>query len=122
MTKRNELRSLLGRLNSRNARGCEHIAFGDLIARDQTERFSPKPNFSACHGSSFTDRLRRNINHLHATIGSNVRESFHKENLPADCNHFAIGLIIVSEIVFPRLSIDHVEKKLLKLFIARARP
>src|SRR5436190_8579191 len=41
---------------------------------------------------------------------------------PANRNHFAIGHVIVSEIVFPRLSFDHVEKKLLKLFIARARP
>ena len=41
---------------------------------------------------------------------------------PADRNHLAIGLVIVSEIVFPRLSFDHVEKKLLELFIARARP
>src|SRR5262245_6405542 len=40
----------------------------------------------------------------------------------ADCNHFAIGLVIVSKIVFPRLSIDHIEKKLLELFIARAGP
>ena len=40
----------------------------------------------------------------------------------ANCNHFAIGLVIVSEIVFPRLSFDHVEKKLLELFITRARP
>ena len=41
---------------------------------------------------------------------------------PADRNHLAIGLVIVSEIVFLRLSFDHVEKKLLELFIARARP
>jgi hypothetical protein len=41
---------------------------------------------------------------------------------PTNCNHFAIRLVIVSEIVFPRLSVNHVEKKLLELFIARARP
>jgi hypothetical protein len=41
---------------------------------------------------------------------------------PADRNHFAIGLVIISEIVFARLSFDYVEKKLLELFIARARP
>jgi len=46
----------------------------------------------------------------------------HDECLPTDRNHFAIGLVIVSEIVFLRLSFDHVEKKLLELFIARARP
>ena len=34
-------------------------------------------------------------------------------------NHFAIGLVVVSKIVFPRLSVDHVEEKLLELFIAR---
>src|SRR5262245_16650162 len=39
----------------------------------------------------------------------------------ADCDHLAVGLVIVSEIVFPRLSVDHVEKKLLELFIARTR-
>src|SRR4030095_13319092 len=40
----------------------------------------------------------------------------------ADRNHFAVGLVIVSEIVFPRLSFDHVEEKLLELVIARACP
>src|SRR5258708_1886187 len=41
---------------------------------------------------------------------------------PTDRNHHAIGLVIVSEIVFLRLSFDHVKKKLVELFIARARP
>src|SRR4029077_4718604 len=40
----------------------------------------------------------------------------------ADCNHFAIRLLIVSKIVVLRLSVDHVKKKLLELLIARARP
>jgi hypothetical protein len=39
---------------------------------------------------------------------------------PANCNHFAIRLVIVSKIVFPRLLFDYVEKKLFELFIARA--
>src|SRR6266480_7367796 len=46
----------------------------------------------------------------------------HRRSSPANCNHLAIGLVIVSKIVFPRLSVDHVEKKLPELFIARARP
>jgi hypothetical protein len=46
MAKRNELRSLLGGLNSGNARGREHIAFGDLISCDQIERFSLGAGFS----------------------------------------------------------------------------
>ena len=46
----------------------------------------------------------------------------HRGRLPANCNHLAIRLVIVSKIVFPRLSVDHVEKKLPELFIARARP
>src|SRR5882672_12261596 len=50
------------------------------------------------------------------------KKSRHRHRSPANCNHFAIGLVIVSEIVFPWLSVDHVEKKLLELFIARARP
>ncbi len=50
------------------------------------------------------------------------KKAGYRGNSPADCNHFAIGLVIVSKIVFPRLSVDHVEKKLLELFIARARP
>jgi len=40
---------------------------------------------------------------------------------PPNCNHFAIGLVIVSKIVFRGFSVDHVEKKLLELFIAGAR-
>src|SRR6266700_2293681 len=50
------------------------------------------------------------------------KKAGHRGSSAANCNHFAIGLIIVSKIVFPRLSVDHVEKKLLELFIARARP
>src|SRR6266446_286879 len=48
------------------------------------------------------------------------KKAGHRGRLPANCNHLAIGHVIVSKIVFPRLSFDHVEKKLLKLFIARA--
>ena len=77
MAKRNELRSLLSCLNSGNARGRENIAFGDLISCDQIERFPLEPNFPARNGSSFTERFRRNINHLRATIGIDVSESFH---------------------------------------------
>ena len=127
MAKRNELRSLLGGLNPGNACGREHIALGDLISCDQIERLPLEPNFPACNGSSFTERLRLNINHLRATIGTDVSQPFHLRHSPsvrsaADCNHFAIGLVIVSKIVFPRLSVDHIEKKLLELFVARARP
>jgi len=77
MAKRNELRSLLGGLNSGNPCGRKHIAFGDLISCDQIERFPLEANLSACNGCSFTKRLRRNINHLRPTIGANVSESFH---------------------------------------------
>jgi len=45
MAKRNELRSFAWRLNSGNARGREHIAFGDLISCDQIERFPLEPDF-----------------------------------------------------------------------------
>jgi len=58
MAKRNELRSLLGGLNSGDARGREDIAFGDLISCDKIERFPLEPNLSACNGCSFTERLR----------------------------------------------------------------
>src|SRR6266513_5403361 len=50
------------------------------------------------------------------------KKAGHRGSSAANCNHFAIGLVVVSKIVFPRLSVDHVEKKLLELFIARARP
>jgi hypothetical protein len=58
MAKRDELRSLLGGLDSGNARGRKNIAFGDLISCDQIERFTLEPNLSACNGFSFTKRLR----------------------------------------------------------------
>src|SRR6476660_929141 len=50
------------------------------------------------------------------------KKAGHRGSSPADRNHLAIGHVIVSEIVFPRLAFDQVEKKLLELFIARARP
>src|SRR5215469_13724500 len=94
MAKRDELRSLLGGLNSGDARGREDIAFGDLISCDQIECSPLKPNFSACNGSSFTERLWRNINHLRATIGVDVSESF----------HFSSGAVILSEAKNPATS------------------
>ena len=42
--------------------------------------------------------------------------------LPANGNHFAIRLVVISEIMFPRLSLDHIEKELFQLFITRTRP
>ena len=77
MAKRNELASLLGGLNPGNARGREHIAFGDLISRDQIERFPLEPNPSGCNGSSLAQRLRRNINHSRASITADVSKSLH---------------------------------------------
>src|SRR4051794_37609551 len=46
----------------------------------------------------------------------------HRGNSPADRYHFAIGVIIVSEIVFLRFSFHNIEKKLLELFVTGARP
>jgi hypothetical protein len=77
MAKWDELRSLLGRLNPGDARGPEHIAFGDLIFGDQIDRFPLEPNLSARNGCSFNERLRRNINHLSPAIGIDVSEPFH---------------------------------------------
>jgi hypothetical protein len=77
MAKRNELRSLLGRLNSGNARGRKHIAFGDSISCDQIERFPTEPNLSARNSCSFAQRLPGNVNHLGPTIGTNVTKFLH---------------------------------------------
>ena len=52
------MRSLLGRLDSGNARGRKHIAFRDLISCDEIERFLLEPNLSARDSSSLTERLR----------------------------------------------------------------
>src|SRR5262245_61680435 len=77
VAKRNQLRSFLGGLNPGNARGREDIAFGDLIFCDQIESSSSQPNFAASNGSSFTEGLRRNINHLSPTITADVSEFLH---------------------------------------------
>src|SRR5882724_9439058 len=50
------------------------------------------------------------------------KKAGHRGSSPANRNHLTIWHVIVSKIVFPRLSVDHVEKKLLELFIVRARP
>jgi hypothetical protein len=73
----NQLRSLLGGLNSGNACGRENVAFRNSIGCDQLKRFPLELNASGCNGPSFTERLRRNINHFRATIGANVSEFFH---------------------------------------------
>src|SRR4029079_14546398 len=72
-----ELGSLLGCLNPGNARGCEDIAFGDLIFCDQFERFPLQPNVAACDCSSFTERFPRNIDHFGATVARDVSEILH---------------------------------------------
>src|SRR5262249_12943822 len=41
---------------------------------------------------------------------------------PADCNHFAIWLVIISKLVFPWFSVDHIDKELPELFVTRAGP
>src|SRR5437773_11917085 len=41
---------------------------------------------------------------------------------PPNGNHFAIGLVIISKVVFAGLSIDNAEKELLELFISCAGP
>jgi hypothetical protein len=66
--------------------------------------------------------LRISLQRWRSAQHDSSKQTVNKENSPANCNHFAIGLVIVSEIMFPRLSFDHAEKKLLELFVARTRP
>ena len=40
----------------------------------------------------------------------------------ADGDHLAVRLVIISEVVFPWLAFNNVEKELLELFITRAGP
>ena len=77
MTKRDQLRGLLGSLNPGNAGGGEHVAFRDLFFRDQVERLALEPDLATGNSYSLAQRLCRNINHLDATIRTDVTESFH---------------------------------------------
>jgi hypothetical protein len=48
------------------------------------------------------------------------KQTVDKDNSPADRDHLAIWLVIISKVMFSRFSFDHAEKELLELVITRA--
>src|SRR5258708_23433227 len=75
---------------------------------------------SLCDCGARAHRLARDIHHLRSPVGSNVRKAIHRS--AADGDHFAVRLVIVSEIVLCRFAFDNAEKELPKLLITRASP
>lgn len=120
MAKWNEIRSLFGGLNAGNPRGRKDVALGYLIFGNQIEGFAPKPDFSRRNRCPGIERFVRNIDHLCAAVGADMRETLHRS--AADCDHFAAWLVIVAKIVLLRLSVDNVEEKVLELLVTRAGP
>ena len=77
MTERNQLATLLGRLNSRHARCGEHVAFGDGLRFDELERSLLQADFPARDRLPQLNRLPRNVHHPGFPAGVDVGQSFH---------------------------------------------
>ncbi len=77
VTERNELRRLLRRLNSGDARSGEDVPLPDLVLRDEIERFLPEVNLAG--GDRFPRALflRGDVDHLRASIVRQVGQSIH---------------------------------------------
>src|SRR6266576_4146226 len=112
------MRGLFGSLNPGNPRGRKDIALRDLIFRNKIERFALEFDFALRDRSAQAQRFGRDINHLCAAVGSEMREAPHRA--ATDGNHFAARLVIIAEIMLLRLSIDNVEEKVLQLLITCA--
>ena len=112
------MRGLFGSLNPGNPRGRKDIAFCDLIFRNEIERFALELDFALSDRSARAERFGRDINHLCAAVGADMREAPHR--LATNGNHFAARLVIIAKIVLLRLSIDNVEEKVLQLLITCA--
>src|SRR6266481_6127279 len=72
VAKRDEVRRLLCSLDASNPRSREHIAFRDLILRNQIKCLALEPNFSDGDSFSFAHRLGGNVDHLGAAIAADV--------------------------------------------------
>ena len=112
------MRGLFSGLNPGNPRGRKDIALRDLIFRNEIERFAVELDFALSDRSARTQRFGRDINHLCAAVGADMREAPHQ--LATDGNHFAARLVIIAKIMLLRLSIDDVEEKVLQLLITCA--
>src|SRR5205085_4348035 len=110
VTERNEMRGLFGRLNSSQTRGGEHIAFRDLIFRNQLEGFALELDFSLRDGSAGNARFRGYIDHLRPAVGADMGETWHTS--ATDRDHLPVWLIILPEIVLLRFTFDDIEEKL----------
>ena len=112
------MRGLFSGLNPGNPRGRKDIALRDLIFRNEIERFALELDFALGDRSTRAQRFGRDINHLCAAVGADMREAPHQ--LATDGNHFAARLVIIAKIMLLRLSIDDVEEKVLQLLITCA--
>src|SRR5713226_6576701 len=65
-------------------------------------------------------RLRGFAFRCSPSLNMTVQKTAHHSS-PANGNHFAIRLVVISEIMFPRLSLNHIEKELFQLFITGTR-
>ncbi len=119
VTKRNELRRLLRRLDARQSRGREDIALRDLAVGNQRQRLRAQRDPSGRDRLPRANRLGRNIDHLRAAIGRDVRKAIHLS--AADRHHLPPRLISGAEVVLFRLSLHHIEEEALQLRIARPR-
>jgi hypothetical protein len=70
---------LLRSLNPGNSSSSENVSLPDLILCDEIERFPAKLNLSGSDSFSRAAFLRRNVNHLRASIVRQMRQSIHRQ-------------------------------------------
>ena len=76
MTKWNEFAGPLGGLDAGQSRGVEHIAFGNPVGLDKTQRGRLKSNRAAGDGFAQLDGFGGHVHHLRFAAGVDVGE-FH---------------------------------------------
>src|SRR5207253_8839982 len=117
-----------------NARSCDYVAFGNLVALDQCDGFRAQRNPAASDRHPRRQRFGRYIYHFGRAVPGNMGEPFHHfiapysitpsnlmtSGLPSNRDHLATRLVILPEVVLLRFAIHHVEKELPQLLISRA--
>ena len=117
MAERDEIRGLLGRLDTGNPRGRENIALCNPIGGNQLQGGRLQVNSPARDSFTMTQRLGRDIDHSGPAVTPDVTQARHAS--ATDRNHLASRLISGAKIVLFWFALHHLEEELAQLRVAR---
>jgi hypothetical protein len=81
MTERNQIGCAFGGHDSGQPRRLKRVALRRAMLADSRYGFGRHQDTRAGHGAAHRDRLRRCVNHLHATFFVQMRKTFHNERV-----------------------------------------